>query len=308
MTDSKSQTHPGSSRLARELSRLTSVSMGARHEGFSEQLSRRVDFAGSVKLSDAQGEVRMIQRRVDAGLLPKGVTESSSSEACRNELEKCQAAFVRVRQAIVQSINQSFEPDSQSRNAFPKLRAQELSTENHIGEGPIEEGSSEEKLSEQHLDAADELSEAALKSLSEAIIKCYRAHQSDMSARVQGLKVHIRELVSAISPELNKLVILDVALEETLTTASRQSLARVSQLVSEIAKRQMAVRVGENQDLFAESRSEATYLTHRRYEQLKKNVLRILHAELELRLQSTLGLIEALYEKINERQEVSQRT
>ena len=270
MKQAKSRVLPGSSRLVRELTRVMPLDLKPMHESFAENLSRKIDFSGSVKLSDVQGEVRIIKRRVDAGLYSIDLNSENSLD---EKLEQCQQAFVRVRRAIVQGIELSIDNHESARVGFPLLK-------------DFVEPSEECEL--------QQLDDKTLDKLVGAIEKHYRSLQSDMSGRVQGLKAHVRDEISPISAELAQLVLLDVALDETLTQASRQSLAQAAKLAGRFARKEIEDPIGENKDLFDVASVE------QRFARLKREIKKLLLAELELRLQSTLGLIEALNEYVNQ--------
>lgn len=270
MKQAKARVLPGSSRLVRELTRVMPLELKPMHESFAENLSRKIDFSGSVKLSDVQGEVRIIKRRVEAGLYSVDEETESSVE---DKLEQCQQAFVRVRRAIVQGIELSVDNHESARVGFPLLR----------------------DFVDSHEDAHLQIDQKTLDKLVSAIEKHYRSLQADMSGRVQGLKVHVREEISPLSPDLAQLVILDTALDETLTQASRQSLAQVAKLAGRFAKKVIDDPVGESRDLFESAAID------QRFALLKREIKKLLLAELELRLQSILGLIEALNEYVNQK-------
>lgn len=271
MKQAKSRVLPGSSRLVRELTRVMPLELKPMHESFAENLSRKIDFSGSVKLSDVQGEVRIIKRRVDAGLYS---VDSVTSNSLEEKLEQCQQAFVRVRRAIVQGIELSIDNHESARVGFPLLN----DFVDQVGGGDL-----------------SQLDEKTLDKLVGAIEKHYRSLQSDMSGRVQGLKAHVRDEISPLSPDLAQLVLLDVALDETLSQASRQSLAQAAKLSGRFARKVIEDPMGENKDLFDSASIE------QRYALLKREIKKLLLAELELRLQSTLGLIEAFNEHVNQK-------
>jgi hypothetical protein len=237
-------------------------------ENFSERLAQKIDFGGSVKLSDAQGEMRMIDRRLEAGLLSRDV----DIELGNDLLEQSQQAFVRVRRAITQSIENGFNPDkSIGRIKLPDWDEEFISVAQ-----------------------AGELSDKQVVKAAEPFSKFYRAQQSDMTAKVQGLRVHICEVLEGYSPELKKLVILDRALEEALSIETRKHFLQVPKMLALCFANSFDRPVGENADLFNEWKVEE------KIESFLNSLKQLLMAELEARLQLVLGLIEALNEKVQQ--------
>lgn len=259
---------PGSSRLVRSLSEALALELQTHPEKFSERLAQKIDFGGSVKLSDAHGEARMIERRVEAGLIPSNI----DIEQGRELLEKSQQAFVRVRRAISQSIEAGFNPDkSVGRIKLPDWDEDFISS--------AEQG---EVSGSQIAKAADPFS------------KFYRAQQSDMTAKVQGLRVHICEVLESYSPALSKLVILDKALEEALSIETRKHFLQVPKLLAVYFTGTFERPVGENADLFEE------WCVEDKIKSFLDSLKSLLMAELEARLQLVLGLIEALNEQLQQ--------
>lgn len=259
---------PGSSRLVRSLSETLALEPQTHPEKFSERLAQKIDFGGSVKLSDAQGEMRMIDRRLDAGLLSNKVEVEKGEEL----LDSSQQAFIRVRRAITQSIEMGFDPDkSIGRIKLPDWDQSFLSA--------AQEG---------------EVTDKQITKAAEPFSKFYRAQQSDMSAKVQGLRVHICEVLESYSPELSKLVILDRALEEALSVETRKHFLQVPKLLVKCFHETFERPVGENADLFEEWKIET------KVQSFLNSLKQLLMAELEARLQLVLGLIEALNEKVQE--------
>lgn len=266
MSQNPTRFMPGSSRLVRSLSETLALEPQSHPEKFSERLAQKIDFGGSVKLSDAQGEMRMIDRRIDAGLLSNEHDQDAGAEL----LQRSQEAFIRVRRAITQSIEAGFHPDkSIGRIKLPDWDKDFIAS--------VQEGQVNEK----------QIGKAA-----EPFTKFYRAQQSDMTAKVQGLRVHICEVLEKYSPELKKLVILDNALEEALSVETRKQFLQVPKLLAACFAQNFSRPIGENADLFDELTVDD------RVASFLGSLKQLLMAELESRLQLVLGLIEALNEKV----------
>jgi Protein of unknown function (DUF3348) len=266
MSQAPSRLMPGSSRLVRTLAGTLDAELKTHPEKFSERLSQKIDFSGSVKLSDAHGMARMIDRRVEAGLL----SDVPDQEQGKVELEKCQQAFIRVRKAMNQSIEWSFDADkSLGRIKLPCLDEDFL------------HAARDGKLDNKMLDKA-----------AQPYAKFYRAQQSDMSAKVQGLRVHVRDVLQAFSPSLAKLVELDKALDESLSVETRKFLTVVPKLLARHYVQSYETPVGISGDMFSSTDVETTTA------EFLSSLKLLLKSELEMRLQLVLGLIEALNEEV----------
>lgn len=113
-------------------------------------------------------------------------------------------------------------------------------------------------------------------------LRFYTAHQRDLDIGVRGLRSMVRETMSGIAAGLAQLVALDIALEDTLWDDSRRFLAVVPRFLEK--------RFG---DLLGGAGSAAAF------SQFARETQGLLLAELELRLQPVLGLIEALEKEAN---------
>ena len=122
----------------------------------------------------------------------------------------------------------------------------------------------------------------------------YEAHQRDMELRIPVLRTHVREALAKASPRLRKLAELDAMLEKILRERERQLHSSVPLLL----KKGFVQLFTAWQQKFADKQLsdnparwiEAGGWLARFYGDLQLLLL----AELELRLQPTVGLIEAL--------------
>jgi hypothetical protein len=104
----------------------------------------------------------------------------------------------------------------------------------------------------------------------------YDAHQRDMELGIQPLRVNVREALAKTSPRLKQLADLDTVLETILRERERKLLAKVPLLLKKRFEELLVTRPG-------------AWPT-----QFHNDLQTLLLAELDLRLQPTLGLIEAL--------------
>jgi len=121
----------------------------------------------------------------------------------------------------------------------------------------------------------------------------YEAHQRDMETSLQPLRVNVREALAKASPRHRKLAELDAVLEKILRDRERQLLSKVPGLL----KRRFEQLFKAHQQKLAETQQTdnaaawtqaGSWLT-RFYNDMQMLLL----AEVELRLQPTMGLIEA---------------
>lgn len=127
----------------------------------------------------------------------------------------------------------------------------------------------------------------------------YDAHQRDMELSIQPLRINVREALAKASPRLRKLADLDAALERILRERESKLLAKVPALLKKRfdqlfkAHQQMLVET-QKADNPAGWTKAGAWLAR-----FCNDMQTLLLAELELRLQPTVGLIEALIETSN---------
>lgn len=127
----------------------------------------------------------------------------------------------------------------------------------------------------------------------------YDAHQRDMELSVRPLRVNAREALAKASPRLRKLAELDATLEKILRERESKLLATVPVLL----KKRFEQLFKEHQHMLADTQQAddpaGWTQTGAWLARFCNDMQALLLAELELRLQPTLGLIEALIEPIN---------
>ncbi|HQC79447.1 MAG TPA: DUF3348 domain-containing protein [Accumulibacter sp.] len=122
----------------------------------------------------------------------------------------------------------------------------------------------------------------------------YLAHQGDMEGRIRPLRIRVREALASASASLGRLAALDEALDKVLYARERQLLSMVPSLLErrferllETHRRTMA-DTPEADTPSSWTRSGGWLAT------FQKELQDVLLAELDLRLQPTAGLIDAL--------------
>lgn len=133
----------------------------------------------------------------------------------------------------------------------------------------------------------------------EPYLRFYLAYQGEMDAGVRPLRNRVRKAISKASATLARLATLDAALEKVLGARERQLLSTVPLLLE---KRFDQLREDHQQRLANSAQEDDPGLWMQPGEWLDtfcKELQGALLAELELRLQPTIGLMEALSNKVN---------
>lgn len=126
-------------------------------------------------------------------------------------------------------------------------------------------------------------------------LRFYVAQQRDMDLGVRTLRSTVREMMAGVSVRLQQLVALDIALEDTLWEHSRRFLA----VVPRFLQRRFDWLQQQHQQRMSGSdaqEKDGAVIPHDTWlRQLNADVQGLLLAELELRLQPVLGLVEAMH-------------
>ena len=127
----------------------------------------------------------------------------------------------------------------------------------------------------------------------------YDAHQRDMELSIQALRVNVREALAKASPTLKKLADLDAAIEGILRDRESKLLSTVPVLLKkrfdQLFKAHQQILIDTQQADNPACWTQVGAWLSRFCNELQTLLL----AELEFRLQPTLGLIEALIEPFN---------
>jgi hypothetical protein len=129
----------------------------------------------------------------------------------------------------------------------------------------------------------------------------YDAHQRDMEMSIQPLRVNVRAALAKLSPALRKLAELDAMFEKILRDRERQLLAKIPVLL----KQRFAQLFNEHQQKLADvqqpDKPAGWMQTGGWLARFCHDMQMLLLAEMELRLQPTMGLIEACNEANKQR-------
>lgn len=125
----------------------------------------------------------------------------------------------------------------------------------------------------------------------------YEAHQRDMELSIQPLRFNLRDAVAKASPRLRKLAELDAALEKILREREGKLLSKVPVLLRKHFDRLFK----EHQQKLADTQQADNPAVWTQaggwLARFCSDMQMLLLAELELRLQPAMGLIEALNEE-----------
>lgn len=121
----------------------------------------------------------------------------------------------------------------------------------------------------------------------------YETHQRDMEANIQPLRFNVREAVKKGSPKLQKLADLDITLEKILRDRESRLLSKVPLFL----KKRFEQLLKEHQQILVDAQHVDTPASWTQaggwLARFCGDMQMLLLAELELRLQPTVGLIEA---------------
>lgn len=248
------------SRLIRFLTELSVSDVEVPHKQFTERLGRLINFSDSIALSEAHGAA------FKAEFVPDEVsTEISTDSSSGVGKEAAKEEFLRVREALVQSIVQSFVPNA---------------------------GSATVKLPIPKADAPLETLKAF-----EPYHRFYAAHQREIDFKVQNLQSVVRDIASGSSKELAQLAALDGALGDVLSTHTRKLFAVTPKLLG----KRFDSLLQEQQLLGQQTDDPALWVKQGGLlDKFYKEMQGLLLAELDVRLQPVLGLVEALNQQVDE--------
>ena len=254
------------SRLIRFLTELSVSDVEVSHKHFTEKLGRLINFSDSITLSEAYGKLSAME------FVAEEVSAEFGKEAAKEE-------FLRVRAALVQSIIQSFVPD--------------------VGPATV-------KLPFPKTDASSETLRAF-----EPYHRFYAAHQREIDFKVQSLHLIVRDMASGSSKELAQLAALDSALGEVLSVHIRKLFAVTPKLLGKrfgylmqeqlLQEQQFQEQLSQEQ-LFEQQQADDPSLWVKPggwLDKFYKEMQGMLLAELDVRLQPVLGLVEALNQQVD---------
>jgi hypothetical protein len=124
----------------------------------------------------------------------------------------------------------------------------------------------------------------------------YEAHQRDMEMTVQPLRVNVRAALAKASPTLRKLAEMDAMFEKILRDRERQLLSKVPVLLKQRFEQLFNAHQQKLVDTQQSDKPAGWAKTGGWLARFCNDMQMLLLAEMELRLQPTMGLIEAFNE------------
>ncbi len=122
----------------------------------------------------------------------------------------------------------------------------------------------------------------------------YDAHQRDMESRVVPVRIHVRNALEKVSPTLKQLAHLDAALEGIQRERESKLLSTIPVLLKKYFEQLFRAHQQHHVDTGQPDNPATWVLPTGWLTQFCSDMQTLLLAELELRLQPTMGLIEAL--------------
>ncbi|MDB5838402.1 MAG: hypothetical protein JWQ23_354 [Herminiimonas sp.] len=127
--------------------------------------------------------------------------------------------------------------------------------------------------------------------------RLYDTHQRDMELRIQPLRANVREALAKASPRLRKLADLDAALERILRDRESKLLSKVPVLLKKRFEQLFTAHLQTLADTRQADNPAGWTQPGAWLARFCNDMQMLLLAEVELRLQPTVGLIEALNNK-----------
>jgi len=124
-------------------------------------------------------------------------------------------------------------------------------------------------------------------------LRFYEAHQRDMELRVQALRINVREALAKATPKLKQLAGLDATLEKILCDRESKLLSKVPVLLKKRFEQLFQTHQQTLVDTQQADNPASWMQTGGWLARFCNDMQMLLLAEVELRLQPTVGLIEA---------------
>ena len=255
MTRTSPRTNFHSSELIRCLSDLSLAEAADHGTAFAEKLGQWIHFADAITLSAVHGEGVAVSP--GQARPPSGAHGAACNAAV--------AEFDRIQGFLVNSITKSCSPDP----ASPAKKT-------HISL-PLPEPEPPQSIAAAYAPYR----------------RFYEAHHRDMESSIQPLRVNLRGAVAKASPRLRKLAELDALFEKILRERETKLLSKVPLLL----KARFEQLFKEHQQTLADTGQAddpAGWIQpDARLARFCSDMQMLLLAEMELRLQPAMGLIEA---------------
>jgi hypothetical protein len=134
----------------------------------------------------------------------------------------------------------------------------------------------------------------------ESYRRYYLAHQRDMELRVRPLRAQVREVLTKASPALKKLAALDAVFDGILGDRESKLLATIPVLLEQRFQQLFQAHQQKLADVQQDDNPAFWMKTGAWLARFCHELQTVLLAELDVRLQPTLGLIEAFNQEITQ--------
>ena len=124
----------------------------------------------------------------------------------------------------------------------------------------------------------------------QAYYRFYALQQRDMDTKIQHLRLQIRDSATGCSPRLARLAVLDTALADTLHVHTRRFFSIIPKLMEKRFRYLVSQQIDSDPQYWTDTNGWVT--------QFCREMRGLLLAELDIRLQPLLGLIEAFNEEV----------
>jgi hypothetical protein len=299
------------SSLVKTLQSLSVLDSRLPHSRFVATVGQFIDFSEAFSLSVFLDKAPKIKApKID---VPAVKAPNDPSNACESAAEKAKAHFLHARGELMTLIVRSFafEHSSVERSSAEGGSTKGVSTEGGSTKGdssPFTQRSSALRLPQ----AGDEGFNLNDDGLS-AYLRFYSLYQSEMESRVLQLHTRIRRQLTSQSSGLAQLAALDGKLGEILTAYSRKALRVIPVLLTKrfhYLHSQYAETITKDDSLLVEKSADKD--VDKNPDNARHDFLRemqcLLLAELDCRLQPTLGLIDALCSEFPEQDKKEEQT
>lgn len=240
--------------------------------------SRLIRFLNELAVSDAETPPQHLAERLGRFLdFSDAITLSAAHdqlakqafELAPTEKEFVEQEFLQVRNSLVTSIIRSCTQAENARTKLPVIKTQ----------GAFEVAATYDLFH-----------------------RFYATHQQNIDTNARSLRANLRNAIAGTSPQLQQLAALDAAFDEILWERSRRLLASIPRLLEKrflhlFKAHQETLAKNAQEDDRARWQQPGGWL-----DRFCKEMQGLLLAELDVRLQPALGLVEAFSKEVNKHQ------
>jgi len=295
--------------LVKTLQSLSVLDSRLPHSRFVATVGQFIDFSEAFSLSVFLDKTPKIKAPSDPVNACDNAGDSVGDNVGDSAAEKAKAHYLQARGEVMTLIVRSFafEHSSVERSSAEGGSTKGVSTEGGSTEGdspPFAQRSSALRLPQ----AGDEGFNPDDDGLS-AYLRFYSLYQSEMESRVLQLHTRIRRQLTSQSSGLAQLAALDGKLGEILTAYSRKALRVIPVLLTKrfhYLHSQYSETIIKDDSLLVDKSADKN--PDKAIHDFLREMQYLLLAELDCRLQPTLGLIDALCSEFPEQDKKEEQT